>query len=454
MTRNIRLFAWTALGCWSPLAALLAGLADCNSASSTFAADGGPTAPASPSDAGASSGPKGTVLGAFGTPPLFALWGSGSQDIWLVGGTEQNIDPGLTPGFDGAPGPPPGGRIVHFQGKGWSDVQAPSPFALFAVWGSAANDIWAGGGDGIVSGSGVVLHYDGMAWSQVSQLKDYVSAIWGSSSTDVWFAGGLSIWHWNGTAIAPVPAPKPPDTLLTLWGFSASDAWVGGANGGLMHWDGSSWNPIATNGLYIYGLWGASPTDLWGVGNDGYQLHWDGTTVKNTTQGFTAFNAIHGVSGGDIWALGSCCWEDGGRSASLGRALRRRSVDVPTRPRYRHSVGPLGDPTRNVFRPRQQCAGALAMIPRRPDPAQLGRRGTPSHFGVYRMVRALTCFACGTTPRTSVAPGTARKTPKAARVQFARRGATRAVVCPGGDGGPVVTLMLPDEIIASRRRSR
>jgi hypothetical protein len=323
MTWSIRLFPWTALGLWSPLAALLAGLAGCSTASSTPAADGGSTAPTSPSDAGASSGTKGTVLGTFGTPPLFALWGSGSQDIWLVGGTEQNIDPGFTPGFDGAPGPPPGGRIVHFQGDGWSDVQAPSPFALFAVWGSAANDVWAGGGDSVVSGgvvshSGVVLHYDGMAWSQVSQLKDYVSAIWGSSSSDVWFAGGLSIWHWNGSAITPVSAPKPPDGLLSLWGFSASDAWVGGANGGLMHWDGSSWNPIATNGLYIYGLWGASPTDLWGVGNDGYQLHWDGTTVKNTSQGFTGFNAIYGLSGSDIWALGSCCWEDGGPAQAWG----------------------------------------------------------------------------------------------------------------------------------------
>ena len=110
-----------------------------------------------------------------------------------------------------------------------------------------------------------------------------------------------------------VSAPKPPDTYLSLWGFSASDVWIAGANGTLMHWDGSLWNPVSTSGLYIYGLWGASSNDLWGVGNDGYQLHWNGTGINSTnTQGYTGFNTISGLSASDIWALGSCCWQDGG----------------------------------------------------------------------------------------------------------------------------------------------
>ena len=210
-------------------------------------------------------------------------------------------------------GPPQSERIVHFNGNGWSDVPAPSSFALTAVWGAAGNDVWAGGGDGIVSGSGVILHYDGTAWTQIAQVNGSVAAIWGSSSSDVWFAGGLSIWHWNGSAIGLVSAPTPVDTFLSLWGFSASDAWVGGAGGTLMHWDGSAWNPKATNGQYVFGLWGASSGDLWGVGNEGYQLHWNGTAVKTTnTQGYTGFETIYGVSESDIWALGSCCWQQGG----------------------------------------------------------------------------------------------------------------------------------------------
>jgi hypothetical protein len=267
----------------------------------------GTIAPENSPDAGGSSGPKSTVVGSFGNPPLFGLWGSGARDIWLVGGNTTNIDPGMIPGFDGAPGPSPSGRIVHFRGDGWSDVQAPSAFALFAVWGASANDVWAGGGDGMVSGSGIILHYDGAAWSPVARLRDYVSAIWGSSSSDVWFAGGLSIWHWDGSAIRLVSAPKAHDTFLSLWGFSASDAWVAGASGTLMHWDGSAWNPIATNAPYIYGLWGASSSDLWAVGNGGYQLHWDGTTVKSSTHSDGTFNTIYGLNRNDVWALGSCC---------------------------------------------------------------------------------------------------------------------------------------------------
>ncbi len=248
-------------------------------------------------------GPQSTVVASFGSGPLTSLWGSSSQDIWLVGGTVENMAGGR---------PPASERIVHFDGNGWNDVQTPSSFALSKVWGASANDVWAGGGDGIVSGQGVMVHYDGMAWSQVAQVSDSVAAIWGSSTSDVWFAGGVSIWHWNGSAISLVSAPNPPDAFLTLWGFSASDVWVGGASGTLMHWDGSAWNLMATNGLYIFGLWGASSDDLWGVGNGGYQLHWNGTAVENTNiQGYSGFDAIYGLSASDIWALGTCCWEQG-----------------------------------------------------------------------------------------------------------------------------------------------
>jgi len=236
---------------------------------------------------------------------LGALWGSTSQNIWLVGGHTQNPEGG---------GAPEGERIVHFYGSGWSDAQTPSTSALFAVWGAASDDVWSGGGDGMISGSGVILHYDGMTWSQVAQVHDTVSAIWGSSSSDVWFAGGFSIWHWDGSAIGLISAPKPTDGYLTLWGFSASDVWAAGANGTLMHWNGSVWTAVpTTSSLYIFGLWGASSKDLWGVGNDGYQLHWNGTAINSTnTLDYTGFNTIYGLNAKDIWALGSCCWQDGG----------------------------------------------------------------------------------------------------------------------------------------------
>jgi hypothetical protein len=238
-----------------------------------------------------------TAVASFGGDALWSLWGSSSQDIWLVGGNPRNPE---------GVGPSESQRIVHFTGSGWTDAATPSSLALFVVWGADANDLWAGG-------DGTILHGDGTAWSQVAQVNGTVAAIWGSSGSDVWFAGGLNIWHWDGTGISLVSAPKPPDDYLSLWGFSATDVWVGGASGTLMHWDGSDWTLVATSGLYIYSLWGARPDDLWGVGNGGYQLHWNGTTVETKhLEGYTGFNTIHGLGPNDIWALGDCCWQDGG----------------------------------------------------------------------------------------------------------------------------------------------
>jgi hypothetical protein len=254
-------------------------------------------------DAAGGPPPTATVVASFGGAPLLGLWGSSSQDIWLVGGNTPNPENGLPPGSE---------RIVHFYGSGWTDVPTPSSAALFAVWGVAANDVWSGGG-GFTPGSGAILHYDGTAWTELAAVNDTVTAIWGSSASDVWFAGGLSIWHWDGSVVSLVSAPRPPDDYLSLWGFSASDVWASGASGTLVHWDGSAWNVLATSGLYIYGLWGARPDDLWGVGNGGYQLHWNGTTVETThLEGYTGFNTIHGLGANDIWAIGDCCWQDGG----------------------------------------------------------------------------------------------------------------------------------------------
>jgi hypothetical protein len=227
----------------------------------------------------------------------------------MVGGSPEPIDPG----FSATPPPPESEWIVHFDGTQCQDVPAPSSISLFSVWGAAANDVWAGGGDGSASGTAVMLHYDGTAWKLVKQDTGAVQAIWGTSSSDVWFAGGSTggstIWHWDGDTLRSVSTPAGAFGLLTLWGFSTSDVWAGGEGGTLLHWDGTSWSSVSSGtDLYIYGLWGASPDDLWAVGNGGNLLHWNGATISGTSTGYVSFAMIYGVSRNDIWAIGDCCW--------------------------------------------------------------------------------------------------------------------------------------------------
>ena len=81
---------------------------------------------------------------------LYGTWGSGPSDVWTVGGDPAGV------------GPVP--ALLHWNGDSWDSVTPPAAAdgkMLYKVWGTASNDVWACGQGGIV------LHYDGEAWSQV-----------------------------------------------------------------------------------------------------------------------------------------------------------------------------------------------------------------------------------------------------------------------------------------------
>src|SRR5439155_10381844 len=79
-----------------------------------------------------------------------------------------------------------------------------------AVWGSAADDVYVGGGLSASSGakrSGRLYHYNGVDWSQVTAIgtTDEVAqkGIAGTARDDVWVSGGSSLLHYA----------QPPPTL-------------------------------------------------------------------------------------------------------------------------------------------------------------------------------------------------------------------------------------------------
>lgn len=63
-----------------------------------------------------------------------------------------------------------------------------------AIWGSAANDVFAVGTNGLIS------HYDGSQWQEMeSNSVSDLNGIWGSSSTEVFAVGeGGVILHYEG----------------------------------------------------------------------------------------------------------------------------------------------------------------------------------------------------------------------------------------------------------------
>lgn len=73
---------------------------------------------------------------------VYGLWGSGPKDVYAVGGP---------PSYGG--GSPPYDLVRHYDGSGWRPVATglePYGAHLYAVWGSGAQDLWVGGELGIL----------------------------------------------------------------------------------------------------------------------------------------------------------------------------------------------------------------------------------------------------------------------------------------------------------------
>ncbi len=191
---------------------------------------------------------------------LFGIWGSSDSDVWAVGGAVSGGDRDV---------------ILHFDGADWTVVAPPEAFdvQLFKVWGCAADDVW------IVGGDGVILHWDGSAWtSQVFESE----------------GGG-----------------RPQ--LFTVNGRSCDDVWAVGSSTTILHWDGSAWTQyVDPTGEEIFagmlnGVWAPAGGDVCVVGLGGVKL-WipdEGPHVEHTLEG--TGSDLHGVwcdAGGTAFAVG------------------------------------------------------------------------------------------------------------------------------------------------------
>lgn len=190
---------------------------------------------------------------------------------------------------------------------------------------------------------------DGSNVGSQSSLQD-VTAL---SVNDVWAVGSSIsvptapvisespfIEHWDGKSWQPVSSPAPGNgngRLVAVAGVSTHDVWAVGSrfpsntgnapSGGrrtlIEHWDGKSWQIVASpDGPTGYGLLNAltviSPEDIWAAGTseDAYQLlhplleHWNGsiwqvvTTAKSDQINSGTFDDIAAISAHDIWVVG------------------------------------------------------------------------------------------------------------------------------------------------------
>lgn len=92
------------------------------------------------------------------------------------------------------------GSAAHDDGTDWTPIDAGTYADLEAVWCSSSSDAFAVG-EYIASGSaGVIAHYDGNSWTKMNTPlndgmpeADRFYAVWGSAPNDVFAVGGNGI---------------------------------------------------------------------------------------------------------------------------------------------------------------------------------------------------------------------------------------------------------------------
>jgi hypothetical protein len=246
------------------------------------------------------------------TNQLLAITAIAENDVWAVGWSQ-------------VPDGPPYFRhtlIQHFDGNAWSIVPSPNRpghyfNVLYAVSGTAANDVWAVGvsHDGLLPSRTLIQHWDGAEWSIVpspspdDQLNDLrgVAAVGPDEAWAVGYRSGTQtqepidtlVLRWDGTAWTQVASPNLGGGANQLFGvaaISANDIWaVGSAAGGplAMRWNGSAWSlvPIAPDtGLsseFLNGVAGTAANDVWAVGQGrGFFVNQPFATIRH-------WNGIH-----------------------------------------------------------------------------------------------------------------------------------------------------------------
>lgn len=153
-------------------------------------------------------------------------------------------------------------------------------------------------------------------WTQpASGATEALRWVWGADKDNVWIVGGspslARILKWNGTAISAQTSPVNL-SLNSVFGLNTTDVWIGGRDGTILRYNGSTWNSQTSNvpsGFFVYSIWGTDTNNVWAVANDGTNsklMKWNGSTwsVQATVDNI-ALRGLWGTSTTNIWAVGA-----------------------------------------------------------------------------------------------------------------------------------------------------
>lgn len=188
---------------------------------------------------------------------LSGVWGSGPDDVYMVGGDESR------------------GAVYHYDGTAWTeDLTVDTPDLLVWVFGFGADDVW------IVGEGGTALRGSVGDWTAVDVGTDApLWGVWGESPDDVWIVGGSPLGdapvltHYDGATFTPAGLPPEENdrkavVLFKVWGIDGRTFAVG-QKGLVIELAGEAWiqapaGPEANDDFVS--LWGTSADRIVAVG--------------------------------------------------------------------------------------------------------------------------------------------------------------------------------------------
>lgn len=168
---------------------------------------------------------------------MLSVWGRSATDVWSVGADAR----------DGS-----GPMAIHYDGTRWTRLDTGlRAGALWWVYGTTPDTVW------MVGEGGVVLRHNpqsGHTEKLATPGTATLFGVWGASNQDVWAVGGDTamntgvLWHFDGTSWSNVSLPGDLGSrviLYKVWGDSARNVWACGSNGTTLHFDGTTWAEVA-----------------------------------------------------------------------------------------------------------------------------------------------------------------------------------------------------------------
>lgn len=92
--------------------------------------------------------------------------------------------------------------------------------------------------------------------------------------------------------------------LYSVHAVSSTDVWVGGRQGYVGHFNGSSWQPFRPAAPDPEAIWGASANDVWLLYDSGLRYRWNGTALVNMPASQVRYVGAWGTAANDVWGFG------------------------------------------------------------------------------------------------------------------------------------------------------